>query len=271
PACSVARASAMAYCSPPRSLVGGKQGVKRILKISAVAVLPTLLIAAVVIANLRPHGAAAASSGSVYINPNTDGAVGGSDVDTGSAIILLTGDPLSTYVRTKPTPGKKIDLNSNTTKSYRAQLSAERNDFKKWLQANAPTVNVNGSFDISLNAVAVSLNGTPLATLMAAPMVANAQYQLFYHPASSDPGLDNIHAIDAWNARGGGPPTPTAGQGVKVAIIDTGIDFTHPCFSDTGYPAQTRLGDTSFTNNKVIAARVFNNKTPSRHFTPEAL
>src|SRR5262249_41721236 len=44
-----------------------------------------------------------------------------------------------------------------------------------------------------------------------------------------------------------------------------------PCFSDTGYPAQTRLGDTSFTNNKVIAARVFNNKTPSRHFTPEAL
>jgi subtilisin family serine protease len=50
-----------------------------------------------------------------------------------------------------------------------------------------------------------------------------------------------------------------AGAGVKVGVIDSGIDKSHPCFDDTGYPAQTQLGDTSLTNNKVIVARVFNN------------
>src|SRR5256885_16594633 len=47
--------------------------------------------------------------------------------------------------------------------------------------------------------------------------------------------------------------------------------ITHPCFSDAGYTAQTQLGDKTFTNNKVIAAKVFNNKTPSQKYTPEAL
>jgi len=86
-------------------------------------------------------------------------------VDTGSAIVQLNGDPLSTYVKTKPAPGKKIDLSSNTTKSYRAQLSALRNDFKQWLKANAPSANVTSEFDIALNAVAVKLNGTTLGKI----------------------------------------------------------------------------------------------------------
>jgi hypothetical protein len=49
--------------------------------------------------------------------------------DTSRALVILNGDPLSTYVRTKPAKGKKIDFTSNTTKSYRAQLSALRNEY----------------------------------------------------------------------------------------------------------------------------------------------
>ena len=75
-----------------------------------------------------------------------------------------------------------------------------------------------------------------------------------------------IHAIDPLGNR-----TVGTGEGIKVAVVDTGIEATHPCFSDVGYPAQTQLGDRRLTNNKVIAARVFNNKTPSLGFTPEAI
>src|SRR5205814_1372363 len=53
--------------------------------------------------------------------------------------------------------------------------------------------------------------------------------------------------------------------------VETAIDSTRPCFSDAGYAAQAQLGDHQFTNNKVIAAKVFNNKTPSRHYTPAPL
>ncbi len=229
----------------------------RIFKFSIILVVIMMAVSFV--------GPAMAGSG----GNNSDVSKDGPRVDTTSALVQLKGDPLSTYVKTKPSQGKKIDFNSNTVKSYRAQLSAQRNDFKKWLQANAPKAKITGQFDIALNAVAVQLNGTPLATLAGAPMVQHVEYEGLYYPTDdSDPDLSIIHAIDAWAQVGG---AANAGAGVKVAIVDTGIDITHPCFSDAGYASQTQLGDHSFTNNKVIAAKVFNNKTPSRGYTAEAI
>ncbi len=208
-------------------------------------------------------------SGTTGPNANADSFTKGPTVDTSSVIVQLKGDPLSTYVQTKPAPGKKIDFNSNTVKSYRAQLSALRNDFKQWLQTNAPKAKVTGQYDISLNAVAVQLNGTPKSTIEQAPQAAQVQYQGLYYPSdNNDPDLALISAIAAWNQVGG---PANAGEGVKVAIIDSGIDITHPCFSDAGYPAQTQLGDTRFTNNKVIAAKVFHNKAGVQGYTPEAI
>ena len=189
--------------------------------------------------------------------------------DTSRALVILDGDPLSTYVKTKPQPGKKIDFADKTTKSYRAQLSALRNQYKQWLQANYPKAKITGNFDISLNAVAVELNGAPLAGIAASPLVKAAQYEGLYHKVNTEADLALIRAPQAW-VTGGGSAT-TAGAGVKVAIVDSGIDITHPCFSDAGYAAQTQLGDRKFTNNKVIAARVFNNKSPSRQYTAEGV
>jgi subtilisin family serine protease len=188
--------------------------------------------------------------------------------DTSRALVILNGDPLSTYVRTKPAKGKKIDFTSNTTKSYRAQLSALRNDYKKWLQANYPKAKITGNFDISLNAVAVELNGAPLAGIAASPLVKQAQYEGVYHKLNTVPDLAIVRAPQAWTSGGG---AEHAGEGVKVAVIDTGIDVRHPCFADAGYPAQKQLGDTKFTNNKVLVARVFNNKAGSRSYTAEAI
>jgi len=50
-----------------------------------------------------------------------------------------------------------------------------------------------------------------------------------------------------------------AGDGIKIGIIDTGIDHTHVMFDDEGYeiPVGFPRGDTGFTNNKIIVARVF--------------
>jgi minor extracellular serine protease Vpr len=188
--------------------------------------------------------------------------------DTGLALVQLNGEPLATYAKTKPQRGKKIDFDNSTVKSYRAQLSALRNDFKQWLRANAPQASVTGEFDIALNAVSVKLGGATLAQLAAAPMVRTAQHQGLYYPTAADPDLAIIRAASAWQSVGG---AADAGAGVKVAVIDSGIDTGHPCFADTGYAAQTQLGDRRFTNNKVIAAKVFNNKTPSQGHTPEAI
>jgi subtilisin family serine protease len=226
-----------------------------------------LILALAAIASLALSGPVSAAPGGRSI---TDGAaVQRATVDRGYALVQLSLEPLSTYVKTKPAQGKKIDFDSNTVKSYRAQLAAERNDFKQWLRQNAPKAKITGSWDVSLNAVGVQLNGATLDLLRTAPQVIRAEYQGLYYPLDdSDPDLSIISAQLAWAQVGG---DATAGAGVKVAIVDTGIDVTHPCFDDTGYVAQTQLGNHAFTNNKVIVAKVFNNKAVSRGYTAEAV
>ena len=188
--------------------------------------------------------------------------------DRGYAIVVLNGDPLSTAVSSKPAKGKKIDFNNSTVKSYRAKLSALRNDYKQWLQANVPGARVTGEYDIALNAVTVQLNGAALSQVAASSLVSQANYQGLFYPVMADPDLGVINAAGGWAQSGG---AANAGFGVKVAIIDTGIDITHPCFSDAGYATQTQIGDHRFTNNKVIAAKVFNNRTGSNGYTAQAI
>jgi minor extracellular serine protease Vpr len=124
--------------------------------------------------------------GSPRPNANADAFTRGPDMDRSSAVVQLKGDPISTSPRTKPAHGRKIDFNSNAVRSYRAQLNAGRNEFKRWLRTNAPRARVTGEYDISLNAVAVQLNGTPLATIAAAPMVQSAEYNALYYPNLSE-------------------------------------------------------------------------------------
>ena len=240
--------------------MGSEQGRKPVRRFSGLLAASALL--AVLVA-----GAAVAGSRTV-----SDGGTASTGIDTGSAIVQLNGDPLSTYVKTKPPQGKKIDFSSNAVKSYRAQLSALRNDFKQWLKANAPAANVTGQYDISLNAVAVQLNGTPLSTIRSAPQVKSADYEALYTP-QSDPDLPLISAFDAWGGAGAGANAGVEPDGthVKVGVIDTGIDVTQPCFSDAGFPNTPKQGPPALTNNKVIVAKVFYNKANNQGLTPEAI
>jgi minor extracellular serine protease Vpr len=228
-------------------------------------VLATALLVTVAFA---PFGGASPRSASRLANSDDRSTSNRQSVDKTTALVQLVGDPLSTDARTTPAKGKKIDFDSAAVKSVRARLSAERNDFKQWLKQNAPRARVTGHFDISLNAVTVKLNGESLSTIRSSNLVVTAQYENLYYPTNDDPDLSIIHALEAWDV-GGGPAT--AGDGVKVAIVDTGIDQTHPCFDDAGYPEQQQLGDTRFTNNKVIAAKVFYNKAQNQNLTAEAI
>ena len=214
-------------------------------------------------------------AGAVAGGRATDGTTAGGGVDASSAIVVLKGDPLSTFAATRPAPGKKINFDSNTVKSYRAQLAAERNDFKQWLKQNAPAARITGQFDIGLNAVAVQLNGTSLDSIRAAPMVVDAQYEELYTPQVTDPDLSLINAFGAWAAGGGSANAGKEPDGtrVRIAIVDTGIDQTHPCFNDTGYayPLGFPKGDTTYTNKKVIVAKVFNIHAKRLGLTPAPL
>jgi minor extracellular serine protease Vpr len=240
--------------------MGGSFIVRRFRSAIAAAAIIALVVGA-------PAGAASRAS-----RASSDTVANRPTVDNAYALVQLKGAPLSTDAKTKPAPGKKIDFNNSAVKSYRALLSAQRNDFKQWLQTNAPRAQVTGSWDISLNAVGVKLNGESLATIRSSSLVTQAEYEGLYYPTADDPDLGIIDAIAAWSANGNGGAAD-AGKGVRVAIVDTGIDQDHPCFDDAGYtaPAGFPRGETKYTNNKVIVAKVFNNKGNLNGFDAKAV
>ncbi|GAA5160493.1 S8 family serine peptidase [Ornithinimicrobium tianjinense] len=216
--------------------------------------------------------ASAGAAGSAAGNPNTDGSTSAPGQDRTSAIVVLTGAPLATASHVDRDTNGKIRLDARNTRATRAELNAEKNAFRKWLRVNAPKAQVTSSYDISLNAVAVQLNGTPLETLRTAPGVTAADYQGIYHAtAHEDPDLALIDTLEGWAVAGatavGGDPSTWAGHGIKVGIIDTGIDPDHPCFDDSLYPAAAQTGDPALTNNKVIVAKIFHHKAKQLGFT----
>ncbi len=62
-----------------------------------------------------------------------------------------------------------------------------------------------------------------------------------------------IHATDYSAATG------DVGQGIKIGVVDTGVDASNPYLDPTGfsYPAGFPKGDTAITTPKVIVARTF--------------
>jgi len=69
-----------------------------------------------------------------------------------------------------------------------------------------------------------------------------------------------LHKVpQAWSLGGAYPQ----GAGMKVGMIDTGIQIAHPGFNDTGFqappgfPIAGAAGDAAFTNQKVIVARSY--------------
>ncbi len=151
--------------------------------------------------------------------------------------------------------------------TYRQQIEAKHQSVKDELASRH--FQVTGSASTLLNAIFVVAPKERLAELNAVPgvkgVVTGRRYHLNLNRAT---GLVNAPA--AWNTLGS---IQTAGKGMKIAMIDTGIDQTHPAFQDSslvvpaGFPickaaypngSEVNIANCSaYTNNKVIVARSY--------------
>ena len=115
-----------------------------------------------------------------------------------------------------------------------------------------------GSVTTLLNAVFVVAPADSVADLQSIPGVKSVVPIRIYH-RKLNRATALVNAPAAWSALGG---VNNAGAGVKIAILDTGIDQQHPAFQDpslpmpAGYP-RCNGDDCAFTNNKVIVARSY--------------
>ena len=202
----------------------------------------------------------------------------GAVLDRSSAIVVFKQLPIATYdgrirgyEKTRPTSGK-VNPHSAAAKRYRSYLTAKHSAFAKWLQTNVPSAKITSQYFTTLNAVAVKLNGNAIGRLAGNADVLAVEYNALYEPTMSQShGL--IRASAAWAAAGG---RADAGRGVKVGIIDSGIDYRHAFFDPTGfdYPAGFPKCDTANrtasgcknVSPKVIVARVFYNRNNQTNY-----
>jgi subtilisin family serine protease len=102
--------------------------------------------------------------------------------------------------------------------------------------------------------MAVVVPKDEVAALRALPGVAAVWPNVTYHALAVKTGVQQIGADKLWGA-----DLSTAGEGIKIGIIDDGLDAAHPYFNPTGfqYPPGFPKGQTKYATPKVIVQRTF--------------
>jgi subtilisin family serine protease len=139
-------------------------------------------------------------------------------------MVVFSQPPLAEWPNAARLKNGKLDFTSGANGQYQASLAQVRNDFKQWLKSTASPAQVIREYDTVLNGVAVQLNGASLDSLKGGPGVTLVEQSLLYHP-NMNRSVSLINAASAWTAVNG---VANAGAGIKVGVIDTGIDGTHP-------------------------------------------
>jgi minor extracellular serine protease Vpr len=114
---------------------------------------------------------------------------------------------------------------------------------------------VLGSDQTLVNAIFVTTDRDTAAQLLSLPGVAHVVRTPRLH-MELDRALNLQNVPAAWSAVGG---AANAGAGIKIGIIDSGIDQNHAGFQDASLtpPAGFPKGDANYTNKKVIVARSY--------------
>lgn len=177
-----------------------------------------------------------------------------SSPEIATAIFELDGEPV--VLRQKHQASEqKLDLQSPQAVAYEAQLSRQQENFKSLAYGLSPKMRVITELRTLINAISIEAPGTELAAIATLPGIKRVVLRKEYK-AVLNASVPLINAQAAWTKVGG---SGSAGQGMKIAILDTGIDVTNPLFADAGFtaPAGFPRGNLTLTNNKVIVAKVF--------------
>jgi minor extracellular serine protease Vpr len=163
---------------------------------------------------------------------------------------------------------RPIDFTSKQALAYRHQVSQKKESFRtRILQFEG--AQVSGGTDVVMNTVIARVHASHYGAIRRLPGVKKVYFSHRYKMLLDQAAvLQNAQGL--WTGEGG---QSQAGKGVKIGLIDSGIDITNPMFTGTGlstpsgFPKYDSQADRALTNSKVIVARNYVN--PSLGFYPQ--
>ncbi len=178
--------------------------------------------------------------------------------DLVEVVVSLSQKPLAT---TRWAAGRQLQARTLAS----AQASVVRS-----IETSLPDADVRWRYRLVANGMAVVLPSSQVGRLTVLPGVETVYPSVRYR-TQLDRSPQQIGAPALWESG-----LTNAGQGLKIAIIDEGIDQTHAFFAPAGFtmPAGYPKGQTAYTTAKVIVARAFPPARPewkhaSKPFDPE--
>ena len=168
-------------------------------------------------------------------------------------VVTLAAPPLAEYRPARTLAGRRLALGSSRSLAYSRTLQTAQRMLAQRITTTIPEATVRWRYSIVVNGLAVVVPRDRVPSLAHVPGIAHVWPSVTYH-ALLDRSAPLIGAPKLW-----GPNLATAGEGVKIGIIDDGIDQSHPFFDSSGYtyPVGFPKGDTKYTTPKVIVARAF--------------
>ncbi len=171
-----------------------------------------------------------------------------------TVLVDLRLPPLAAYNRNlfSTISTSRLNVRSSSSRLYLARLARAQRAAAAELERAIPSAWISYRYRVVLDGFAVSLPARQLPALARLHAVTkiypSVRYALDTNQSPAVIGADQIWAT-----------TGDRGDGVKIGVVDDGIDQTNPFFSPTGfsYPAGFPRGATAFTTPKVIVARAF--------------
>lgn len=164
--------------------------------------------------------------------------------------------PALLQVATKTKRGWVIPANA------KAQVLADHTGFEKKLKSVAPDAQIVYRYNLVLNGEAIFTSSDITAQLKGMPEVKDVQPAVTFdrpQDLNVSPSLSPAGAVNSVNFIGADEAHKLGftGKGVRVGVIDTGIDYTHAMLGGSGSAAEYAAIDPSqpnpaFPNKKVV-------------------
>ncbi len=154
--------------------------------------------------------------------------------------------------RTEALVSGGLDVTGRSSKAYLSRLASAQAAAVAQLRAAIPDATVSRRFRIVLDGLTVTLPAKRLPQLVRLPFAAHVYPSLRFNlKLNESPSVLGAEVLEA--------ATGARGDGVKIGVVDDGVDSTNPFFKPAGfsYPAGFPRGEKQFTTPKVIVARAF--------------
>jgi subtilisin family serine protease len=225
---------------------------------------------------IKPDGAPidSAKSKTGQLAQTDPSLIGRADATSVDVVVKLDYDSVATYDGGEPglpatspeVTGIELSENDAAVVAYESHIAGVEAEIAQAIEAAVPAAEVRDSFRVVYGGLAMELPANQIDELLKVEGVVAVQKDALAQPLT-DATPTFLGATDVYPTLGG---SSTAGEGVIVGVLDTGIWPEHPSYTDPGISAPAggpwacefgisgEAGDAAFTcNDKLIGAYAF--------------